>query len=233
MTNPTIQEALAKLDPGNADHWTSEGLPRLDTVRALVGNQQVSREQVTLAAPGFTRAAALQQQTAAAQAAPAAAPQPEAPATTESTPSAAPAAAQVAPPTVSAPAQQATPEVPNAAQVEGTEASETQEGPTEADLRERLAEEKHRLQEIDQWLFKGNEERKKQCDKVDALINELHKFDKSSQSDAIRGYLDRQRQMLQERAAQGGGQKQRSQLDQAMARRPGRGYTRPQVPIKG
>lgn len=53
-----IKAALEKLDTSNANHWTSEGLPRLETVKMLVGDQSVTREQVTQAYPGFTRASA-------------------------------------------------------------------------------------------------------------------------------------------------------------------------------
>ena len=45
-----IREALAKLDKANDDHWTEDGLPVLE---ALGG--KFTREQVTAAAPKFTR----------------------------------------------------------------------------------------------------------------------------------------------------------------------------------
>jgi hypothetical protein len=50
-----IREALSKLDILNDNHWTADGLPRLEPVRMLVGNQSLSREEVTKAAPGFSR----------------------------------------------------------------------------------------------------------------------------------------------------------------------------------
>lgn len=50
----TIKEALGKLDPANEDHWTSDGLPRLDVMKDLVG-EAVTRQNVTVAAEGFTR----------------------------------------------------------------------------------------------------------------------------------------------------------------------------------
>lgn len=50
-----IIEALSKLDSGNDDHWTSEGLPRLDVMKDLVG-AAVTRAEVTSAVKGFTRA---------------------------------------------------------------------------------------------------------------------------------------------------------------------------------
>lgn len=55
-----IKAALLKLDVSNDNHWTAEGLPRLDTVKMLVGDQSVTREQATQAIPGFTRIGAVQ-----------------------------------------------------------------------------------------------------------------------------------------------------------------------------
>lgn len=49
-----IREALAKLDVNNDNHWTAEGMPRLDVMKDLVGTA-VSRADITSAAKGFTR----------------------------------------------------------------------------------------------------------------------------------------------------------------------------------
>lgn len=54
-----ITDALAKLDPANPNHWTDDGLPRMDTVKILSGDPALTREQVTTAAPAFNREAAL------------------------------------------------------------------------------------------------------------------------------------------------------------------------------
>lgn len=53
--NDKIQAALKQLDPNNPNHWTQEGLPRLETIRILLGDPSVAREQVTSAAPTFSR----------------------------------------------------------------------------------------------------------------------------------------------------------------------------------
>ena len=50
-----ICNTLEKLNIENDDHWTSEGLPRLDVMKEL-GGVAVSRAQVTDAAKTFTRA---------------------------------------------------------------------------------------------------------------------------------------------------------------------------------
>lgn len=53
-TNEEILEAVKSLDPANDEHWTSDGLPRLDAVENLLG-AGVARKQVTNAAPDFNR----------------------------------------------------------------------------------------------------------------------------------------------------------------------------------
>lgn len=49
-----IRAALSKLTPVNDDHWTAEGLPRLDVMKELLG-VAVSRSDITAAAKEFTR----------------------------------------------------------------------------------------------------------------------------------------------------------------------------------
>ena len=53
-----ILEALGKLDPANENHWTADGLPRIETVRMLAGDQGITREQITAEAPDFSRTTA-------------------------------------------------------------------------------------------------------------------------------------------------------------------------------
>lgn len=47
-----IALALSRLDPENDDHWTKGGLPDLQTLRDMMGNVYVKREEIP---PGFTR----------------------------------------------------------------------------------------------------------------------------------------------------------------------------------
>lgn len=54
----TILGALASLDVSNDNHWTADGAPRLDTVKMLAGNPAITRDMVTIQAPGFTRSSA-------------------------------------------------------------------------------------------------------------------------------------------------------------------------------
>lgn len=55
-----ILEALAKLDSQNENHWTDDGSPRMDTLKFMTGDQTLTRESVTAASPGFSRASALE-----------------------------------------------------------------------------------------------------------------------------------------------------------------------------
>lgn len=50
-----IRTALTKLDPKNADHWTSAGLPSVEAVRELSGDKEVSRGDIQNLAPKLTR----------------------------------------------------------------------------------------------------------------------------------------------------------------------------------
>ncbi len=54
-----ITAALAKLDPANDNHWTADGAPRIEAVRMISGDQTISRDDITQAAPMFTRSNAM------------------------------------------------------------------------------------------------------------------------------------------------------------------------------
>jgi hypothetical protein len=82
-----IKAALAKLDPKNDNHWTGDGLPRIETLRLLSGTPTLTREEVLAVAPTFSR------QSAAAETAPAPSAAPAATADTSKSVLAAPAAA--------------------------------------------------------------------------------------------------------------------------------------------
>ncbi len=53
-----IKQALAKLDVNNDNHWTAEGQPRIDTVKMLASDQTITRDDITKASPEFTRESA-------------------------------------------------------------------------------------------------------------------------------------------------------------------------------
>lgn len=55
MDNDKILAGVRQLDTSNDNHWTADGLPRLDTVKMLTGEQSLDRNAVEAAAPGFKR----------------------------------------------------------------------------------------------------------------------------------------------------------------------------------
>lgn len=50
-----LTQALALLDPAVEEHWTSDGLPRMDALVDLTGDSSITRKAVTNAAPSLTR----------------------------------------------------------------------------------------------------------------------------------------------------------------------------------
>jgi hypothetical protein len=53
----TVREALGLLDPAKDEHWTSQGLPRLDVLVGLMGFS-LERRELNELVPGFSRASA-------------------------------------------------------------------------------------------------------------------------------------------------------------------------------
>lgn len=220
-----ILNALKALDHKNDDHWTTDGQPRLDVLKAATGDQSVTREAVVAAAPAFNRTAAA----AAGVAGPApAAPAPTVAAPTASTAPPAPPAPVVAAPPVAAPAK-GDPE----AIVKATEA---------------LIDAQDALSEMDKWIASAQEERKARQAKADAAQIALDAVQiVQSNGDAIQAYLLQQRTNLGERAKQIAAatafQKEhgfkladlipkRAKIDQVMARGSGYGNRRP-PPVGG
>lgn len=52
----TVRVICGKLDPSNDEHWTSQGLPRMDVLAGM--GLSIERRALTEAFPGFTRAVA-------------------------------------------------------------------------------------------------------------------------------------------------------------------------------
>ncbi len=50
-----INEALAGLDPSDDEMWTGQDLPRIDVMRHMVKNPELTRKDITEANPEFTR----------------------------------------------------------------------------------------------------------------------------------------------------------------------------------
>jgi hypothetical protein len=54
--NVTIQKALTELDSSNNDHWTDDGLPRVEVIQVLLKDPSITRKDIRAAAPTFSRA---------------------------------------------------------------------------------------------------------------------------------------------------------------------------------
>lgn len=50
-----LKQALAQLDPEDDDHWTADGLARMDAVMEIFGDDSVTRQDVTNADPSLNR----------------------------------------------------------------------------------------------------------------------------------------------------------------------------------
>lgn len=211
--NP-IEAALSKLDPTNDNHWTQDGLPRLDTVKILSGNPGLTREMVTDAVPGFSRASAQ----AAAEAG--------AGTPAQGTPPPAPPA----PPSA---AQQGDDSLPPL-----TPPPLAEETVDPEDLEGQIKEAKLRLSDAQDFVQRAREELVQAQNDL-AALEAKQKEAVGPKQNPIRGYLDQQRRNLEERGARKELIKEsgldlkelakglKSPIDAAMARRDSRGASRP------
>lgn len=154
-----VVEALGKLDPTNDNHWTADGLPRIDTVRMFAGNQALTREAITAAIPNFSR-----QISAAA--------------------TGKPAVAQATAPVAETAPVVATPVVSEKPKVSSS-----------------LEEAQANLQKALTARNEANAKVQEAQDTVDAIINAQYAHgEQDNTMDSIRGYLDGQQALLDERA---------------------------------
>lgn len=203
-----VLEALGKMDPMNDNHWTSDGMPRIDTVKFLAGDPTLTREMVTAEAPDFTRQALLAMQ-ATASATPPAVP-------TETAPAVAAAAAPVVTEQAGAPVTIAQP-------VERV-----------VDYDAAIEAAQRILQDAITARNEANDKVAEVQNALDDLINAKHASGEAETTmDVIQGYLKSQQGVLQERARRAQVLKesgvtlediknlipQASPLDQALARK--------------
>ncbi|MFA7175014.1 MAG: hypothetical protein WC340_16700 [Kiritimatiellia bacterium] len=223
-----ILEALGKLDGNNDNHWTADGLPRIDTVKMLAGDQTLTRDSITAVSTGFNRAAALE---GTAPQATAQAPQEVASkGNTEPT-------ATVAPATV----QTATTE-PTEGAVEGSTEQDEHAELHEVDHEAALAHAHAELAEAQSFLAAAQDLYDEKQRLLDDAINAREDAGAGeSNADAIQGYLASQRKLLEERSERGRALRDagftpkslrdllptRSPIDQALARKTTRGGNRP------
>ena len=178
-----IVEALSKLDASNDNHWTQDGLPRIDTLKFLSGGLDITREDVEEASPGFKRASgATPAAQGAAQAAIATEPQGSA-TTLDQTAPAAPPAPPVqdvtppvppAPPVPEVPVEKTKLEVLREYEVQGVEA-----------LNEALADRDDAIRAVATIQ-----------DKLDEVRTMIALEEKSTQGNPIQGYLAAQRRLV-------------------------------------
>lgn len=240
MELSALQSALAKLDVTNGNHWTADGQPRLDTVKMFSGNPGVNREMIEAEAPGFTRATAAGytgwQGAASAAAAPAIpATEPPAPPAPVTADGGAADATQGGDDTFSdaQPAEQ--PEVAG-----GTDDAEDEVEALEAQLAEAIADTEAKRAAVDDLTKQLNAAIKLEDKLRDKLVKVAPPV---NQMTTLQAYVARQHTLSMERALQrdaivGSGVnlqelgkvlRKGSPLDQAMARKTGRGGQRPMI----
>jgi hypothetical protein len=224
-----IVKALRALDTANDNHWTVDGQPRLDIVKNLAADQSITRDMVTLALPGFTRTKA--RELAETPAAPPPPPTAQAPVSAPQPQS--PPAQGVATPAPAAPAVAAPIPVEEMSREQMISALQEELADAEADT-----EDARKALEHMKKLF---EDARKHEDSIRVKLDGFRS--KHDNTNAIQDYLASQRALLDER-----GQRRRmvaeagvnlrelskamsaAPIDQAMARRTGRGGSRPKFP---
>lgn len=218
----SIAEALAQLDPENDEHWTSDGLPRIDVVQKVAGLKKLSRQEITDADPNFTRETAGKE--AAAE-------------TEGETPE-------------EAAAETEEQEVPIEEPVELPESGRVIDLPISTilgsqslceaaslELAELIAEAQQTAKEANQRV----KDLAKQQDVITMVMDRRAKTDPNKQTEGIKDYLERARQAREAKAQRAkafinaGTTPQavaeqlnpKSKLDQSMARKVGFGHSRP------
>lgn len=235
----TLLAALASLDVQNDAHWTADGSPRLETVRALAADASVSREAVTSAAPQFCRenpvlpgAQQPQQATAAPQQAPVA-PWLAVPLGT---------ALAVAPAGAQASQVEAGDEPLAAGGLLAPGASQEPAGAPEQDeFRTAVA----RLEAASRAAAQATQAQAEASKEVDRLLQERERagIGRETVTEQIGAYLASQKRLLAQRGeqrrilAEAGLKVEdllplRSKLDAALQRKTGRGGQRPAIPLK-
>lgn len=233
-----IIAALQQLDTKNDAHWTSDGLPRLETVRLFAGDHSVSREMLHDIAPGFSRAhptlpAAETQAAGAADAG-------EGVQGTSDPVIAAPAAAQPA----------ATAEGGDDAaagqQGPGEQPSDIEAEPQTSAAQDALEAARARLDDASAAKAKADQDHQKAVAELDAAIDaSVRAGAQETLAQQVRSYHQRQLEELQRRAAirsqlnaaglnlsELAKMARGSALDQAMARKNTRGTQRPNLPLR-
>jgi hypothetical protein len=215
--NARILDALRKLDKDNDAHWTSDGMPRLDTIRLLASDQGISREDVSKVAPEFARSNPVVGATGAATATPVVTPTPAA---ATATPATAAAPDNVQSGVLEQGSGLNPVQAPPTGPIEGDTALElaTGDGADEdldrveraltiggidvEEVRVALNQARAVLDEANLDLTKAQEAVASACRDVDDLTTLLARLQPNTAQDAIAGYLQMQRKRIDERVAQ-------------------------------
>lgn len=190
MSTEAIREALAKLDTSNENQWTGEGLPRIDTIKFLAGGMTVTREDISRAAPNFTRENPTLETTTAAAAAPLA----------TATDTGTGASEQTAPAGVAAalPADTSTQGEHNG----DAEGPYLEEIDSSAPLEKQLALAQERLAQLQQAKVRFDAIYAEAVQQHDAIADAIHERDNAESSgSAVRDYLDSQMRERDAKAA--------------------------------
>lgn len=184
-----ITKAVSMLELANDNHWTQEGLPRVETIRLLAADPSITRELVTAALPDVTRASlqAGAQATAAAAAAVAvaAAGGEQGTATAEQAPQGAPTQPS-APTVVLATVEETAAPLGQGAQLQGF----LPEDSGEETLAERLEEARERMAEFQVMKAQLDAAMAELSVHLDDLITQHEKHEKENGEDPIRAYLN-------------------------------------------
>jgi hypothetical protein len=169
-----ILAAINRMDPENDNHWTIDGLAKLDTIKFLAG-QPVTREELETIAPGFNRESLrAYRQGAGNEQAPAPAPAPD-------------------------PAGVAADPVPPAP--EGATSAEPADGEAEIEtLAKEIAEQEQAILELQRVQDKAGTELKDRAFKLDSLRLRHDKLiPPETDGQVIQKYLARQRELNEKR----------------------------------
>ncbi len=185
-----IQEALLKLDTANDNHWTDDGLPRVDAVKFSAGIPTLTRDEITSASPGFSRTNAV----IATEAAGAQAPQ-------KTAPEAGTATAVIVAPAGAVQAAEQTGASDGQVHTEAEAEIAEDDGEQDVTLAELLVIAQGRVAQIEQYRVQVLSEHAKATAEVDRILNEIEATGaaETSQS-AIQQYLAGQNRLLDERA---------------------------------
>lgn len=197
-----LVEILQNLDHADDSHWTDDGLPIVKIVQELTGDKTITRAQLNDAAPGFSRKVELASETVEGN-------------------NGAPASEVQA-------SDDGLFDDRMDPDIDGPGVPLTEEE-AEAILRRRVSDSELALEASRKAIADAQAEFIRASKRVDRARADLNRrFPPLGFSENIQQHLAKQQQLLMERVTGGAG---KGQLDQAMAIRNRRGWTRPERPV--